>query len=354
MISVLRTILLYPLSIIYGCITFCRNKLYDQKIFNSTAFNFPVISVGNLSLGGTGKPPHIEYLIRLLSPTNKIATLSRGYKRKTSGFIIGNKNSTIEQIGDEPLQYFLKFEKIIVAVDEKRVNGIEKIRYHHTDLSAILLDDAFQHRAVSPGLNILITEYNQLYCDDLVIPAGRLREWPTGSTRANLIIVSKSPKELTTAEREKTINALQPKKHQSVYFSFVQYGELRAFTKKAKEILILDKIKTDIILLTGIAKPTPLIKKLSKAYNSLQHIKYSDHHSFTISDIKHIAAAYEQLNSNNKIIITTEKDIMRLSLPSILNEIPDIPIFYIPIEICFHGNDKKEFDRKILDYVATN
>ena len=344
-------IILFPFSLIYGLILSLRNKLYDWNIFKSTSFSTPIISVGNLSLGGTGKTPHIEYLINLLSPNLKIATLSRGYKRKTKGFFLSNENSTIEDIGDEPLQYRLKFKKLIVAVDEKRVNGIEEIKRIHPETEVILLDDAYQHRSLNPGINILITEFNKLYCNDYVIPSGKLREFKNGSKRADIIIVSKSPNTLSSAKRSHVIKELNPESNQSVYFSFIKYGMIKAFTSKAKEIVCS---KGDLLLLTGIAKPEPLVEKLTQEFNSIEHIKYSDHHSFTDLDIFNIKDRYQNIESNNKIIITTEKDIMRLSLPSIFKQIQDIPIFYIPIEICFHINDKKEFDKKILDYVATN
>ena len=187
-----------------------------------------------------------------------------------------------------------------------------------------------------------------------MIPAGRLREFSVGSKRAGLIIVSKSPNPLSNRKRNEIIKELKPEDNQAVYFSFINYGEIIAFTKGAKEILEIEKTKTDIILLTGIAKPEPLLNKVSKEFNSTAHIKFSDHHSFNNSDITYIKTEYNTLKGINKIIITTEKDIMRLSLPSILNEIQDIPIFYVPIEVCFHDNDKKEFDKKILDYVTTN
>ena len=207
--KVIVRILLFPFSIIYGAILFIRNKLYDWNIFKSNPFNFPVIVVGNLSLGGTGKTPHIEYLIRLLQSEYKIATLSRGYKRKSKGFFLSNENSTINDIGDEPLQYKTKFNNLIVAVDEKRVNGIKKIKETHPKIELILLDDAYQHRAVKAGLNILITEYNKLYNKDSVIPSGRLREFACGSNRADIIIVSKTKSDLSLSERENVINQLK-------------------------------------------------------------------------------------------------------------------------------------------------
>jgi tetraacyldisaccharide 4'-kinase len=318
---------------------------------SAKGFELPIISVGNLALGGTGKTPHIEYLIRLLVPHCHIATLSRGYKRKTKGFYLSNKNATIEDIGDEPLQYCLKFKDITVAVDEKRVRGVEKLLQQLTQPEVILLDDAFQHRAIAPGLQILLTEYNNLYSSDYVIPSGRLREFARGSKRADLIIVTKSPKELSEEEKQKVLSQLNPTPAQPVYFSWVSYGAIQPFTKSAITFNSHEKA-TDIILMTGIAKPEALYEELSKKYTIVEHLKFADHHNFNSANVSQIKKAYATLKGKNKILITTEKDIMRLSLPALLNELQGIRIYYIPIEINFLGSDKKQFDKKILDYVA--
>ncbi|PCJ24412.1 MAG: tetraacyldisaccharide 4'-kinase [Flavobacteriales bacterium] len=347
-------ILLFPFSLIYGSILYLRNKLYDWNLFKSTTFDFPVISVGNLTLGGVGKTPHIEYLVRLLKEEFKVATLSRGYKRSTSGFHLSNKNSTVTDIGDEPLQYKLKFNQILVAVDEKRVNGIKKIREIHPETNVILLDDAYQHRSVKPGVNILITDYSELYINDFVVPSGKLREWHYGSKRADIIIVSKTSSVLPARDQRKILEKLNPKPHQKVYFSYIKYDSINPFTDAAIRSQNEVNEHFSILLLSGIGKPEPLFHKLKDEYNSVEHIKFSDHHNFTYSDVIDIRKHYKTLHGNNKIIITTEKDIMRLSLPKILNQLQDIPIFYIPIEICFHGNDKEEFDKQILEYVKEN
>lgn len=350
----LSRILLFPFSLLYGMLMGFRNKLYNWGFFKSKHFNLPVISVGNLAIGGTGKTPHTEYLIRLLQDNFNISTLSRGYKRKSKGFLLSNEKSTISDIGDEPLQYRLKFKKINVAVDEKRVHGIQKIKELCPNTNIILLDDAYQHRAVTPGLNILITEYNNLYIDDFVIPSGRLREWKSGSDRANIIIVSKTNNTLSIEEIKRIRTELNPKSYQNVYFSFIKYGEITPFTKAAKDIPPTTTNNYSILLLTGIAKPTPLYNKLSKQYKSIDHLQFPDHHNFNSSDIEEIIKSFNNINDDNKLIISTEKDIMRLSLPEILNNLKDIPIFYIPIEICFHEDGKKEFDQEILNYVAKN
>jgi len=347
-------IILYPFSIIYGSLLNLRNKLYDWNIFKSTHFDFPIISVGNLSLGGTGKTPHTEYLIRLLQKDFKIATLSRGYKRKTTGFYLANKNTSVTDIGDEPLQYNIKFKDINVAVDEKRVHGVQQIKKEAPETNLIILDDAYQHRAITPGLNILITEYQKLYSNDTVIPAGRLREWKKGSERADIIIVSKTEPDLSQKEKDKTINELKPNSRQNIFFSHIKYGEISAFTIAAKNSTHNHSQEDSVLALTGIAKPTPLLNYLKQKFSKINHIQFPDHHNYNQSDVDKIISAFNKLDGNNKFIISTEKDIMRLSLPEILKKLQNIPIFYIPIEICFHGNDKMEFDNQIIEYVTKN
>ncbi len=347
-------ILLFPFSLIYGSILYLRNKFYDWNIFTSKEFDFPIISVGNLTLGGVGKTPHVEYLVRLLKENFKVAILSRGYKRGTKGFYLANESSSVSEIGDEPLQYKLKFTETVIAVDEKRVEGIIKIKENHPETNLVLLDDAYQHRAVKPGVNILVTDCNNLYINDHVVPLGRLRECSSGSTRADIIIVSKTNDVLSDLEKRKLKERLKPKSHQKIYFSYIKYGEIIPFTAAAQNLNSEIKNVSNVLLLTGIAKAKPLFHKLNNEYTLVEHLKFSDHHNFTDSNIIDIKKVYGNIYGNNKIIITTENDIMRLSLPTILNQLKEIPIFYIPIEICFHGNDKEEFDTQILKYVTAN
>lgn len=350
----LTAILLFPFSFLYLLIIQLRNRLFDWGILKSTSFNFSVISVGNLNVGGVGKTPHIEYLIKLLQDDFNIAALSRGYKRKTKGFILATEKSDIYSIGDEPLQYKTKFDKITVAVDEKRVNGIQRLKELQPNINVVLLDDAFQHRWVKPGMNLLITDYHNLYINDIILPSGRLREPKSGSTRADAIIVSKSPKNLTLEEKERVIRALNLKEHQKTYFSYIDYGVITPYTNKSKSITNSINSNFSVLLFTGIANATPFFEHLKTTYQSVEHLKFKDHHDFNKNDINIISEAFNNIVGNNKIIITTEKDIMRLSLPKILNKIQELPIFYIPIEIKFHGNDKKEFDTQILQYVKSN
>jgi tetraacyldisaccharide 4'-kinase len=346
-------ILLFPFSIIYGSIIFMRNKFYDWGIFKTTEFSFPIISVGNLAMGGVGKTPHVEYLVNLLKSDFNIATLSRGYKRDTSGFYLADNNSTANELGDEPLQFKNKFKDIPVAVDEKRVNGINKLKENHPHTNVILLDDAYQHRAVTPGINILVTDFSNLYINDTIVPSGRLREWAKGSKRADIIIVSKTSNVLSPIDKRRIRDSLNAQPYQKIYFSYIKYGDITPFTNAAKNFTEIKK-NFSILLLTGIAKAGLLFYKLHNEFSLVEHLKFSDHHKFTETDTVNIKERFKNLYGNNKLIITTEKDIMRLSLPIILNQLQDIPIFYIPIEICFHGNDKEDFEEQILKYVTAN
>ena len=349
--NILKIILLFPFTTIYGTIIFLRNRFYDWNIFKFHEFKTLTISVGNLSVGGTGKTPHVEYLIQLLSNNYKVSTLSRGYKRKTSGFIIVNDSHNATDVGDEPLQYYKKFKPIIVSVDEKRVNGIQNLEKNNPEIDLILLDDAFQHRSVKPGKSILITEYNNLYINDLLLPAGRLREWKCGAKRANIIIVSKCPINSSSEDQEKVIQLLKLKPYQKVLFSFIKYGTPLPFMDNQRKLI---SNETTVLAFTGIGNFKPLLNHLKESYNLVKHISFTDHYQYTTEDVLNIKSQFNKIRADNKIIITTEKDIMRLYLPELKNELKDIPVFYIPITIDFLGNGKEEFDKEILDYVRAN
>lgn len=338
----------------YGIIILVRNKLFDWEIISQTSFNIPTIVIGNLSVGGSGKTPLTEYLIRLLS-NKEITTLSRGYKRKTSGFILASKTSTSYEIGDEPLQLYRKFNSLNVAVCENRVKGVSEILKSKPSTKVILLDDAFQHRAIKPGLNILVTDFNNLFTNDYLMPSGRLREWRKGYKRADIIIVSKTPANTNTHTLKEIKEDINPNTYQKLYFSHIKYSEPKHYVGSKKENNPITKKETNALLITGIAKPTPLLNHLTKEYKTLEHLKFPDHHNFTKTDIEKIKNRYNKINSDNKIIITTEKDIMRLSLPEILKDIQDIPIYYVPIKIDFlNSEDKVNFDKQILNYVSSN
>lgn len=325
--------LLFPFAIIYGLITGIRNLLFDIGILKSYSFGIPIIAVGNLSVGGTGKTPQIEYLIRLLSSKYKIATLSRGYKRKSKGFVLADANSDAEIIGDEPFQMHSKFPDIKVAVDADRKSGIEKLLALKDAPEVILLDDAFQHRKVKAGFYILLTAYDDLFCDDFMLPTGTLRESRSGAKRADMIIVTKCPTTISKQLQEhiqKKIGLMVP-----VYFSSIAYDDKvngESERKNVGEIRNLDKL-----LLAGIAKPEPFFNYLQSGADV--QLQFSDHHHFTESDLKNI-----QKQANGKLIVTTEKDYVRLK-KSNLNF-----LFYLPIKSSLILNDTL-FERAILNYV---
>ncbi|WP_179351583.1 tetraacyldisaccharide 4'-kinase [Winogradskyella vidalii] len=310
-------ILLFPIVPIYYLVTWLRNWLYDSGIKSSKAYDFPVICVGNLSTGGTGKTPMIEYLIRLLTSEKQLATLSRGYKRKTEGFVIADKNANADTIGDEPFQFYRKFETLTVAVDANRQNGIAQLRDLKQAPEVILLDDAFQHRKVKAGFNILLTAYNNLYYKDIVLPTGNLREPRLGSKRANIIVVTKCPKTISEAEKQKIISGLKLKTNQQVFFSFVDYSSRVISETKDMELEALPKFT----LVTGIANAKPLVEYLVKKGLEFDHLEFSDHYDFKASDLKNLAS--------KSLIITTEKDYVRLSTSEGLKK----KLFYLPIEI---------------------
>lgn len=327
--------LLFPFSIVYGIIAAIRNWLYSMGIFKSYGFTTPVIAVGNLSTGGTGKTPHTEYLIRLLSSRCRVAVLSRGYRRKSSGFVLANRESTVADLGDEPFQYHNKFTNIDVAVDADRKNGIgQLIRDVHPDV--IVLDDAYQHRRVKAGFYILLTAYGDLYADDLVLPAGNLREFAAGARRADVIIVTKCPPGLRGEEQQKIVGKLNPMRSQPVFFTTVAYSDQVYCEQGSKMVAALPEEK---ILVAGIAKPEPFFRYLHREGDDLH--AYPDHHNFTDGEISHLDKI-----SKDKIIITTEKDYMRLK-----GRLPKGRLYYLPIEVKFLAG-KDQFDKLIADYVG--
>lgn len=350
-------IIVFPLSFVYGCLVFLRNKLYDWGIFSSTAFDVPTISVGNLTIGGTGKTPHIEYLIRLLKPEFYIATLSRGYGRSTKGFILSDTQSTALDIGDEPLQFKKKFKELRVAVDSKRVRGIKKLLEEFPSLQTILLDDAFQHRAVKPGLSIVLSDFSKLYTSDFMLPSGNLREFSSGIKRADIIIITKCPEILLPIERKRLTAEIAPLPYQQIYFSFLKYGEFIPFNEDIANLFskefYFDR-NYSVVLLTGVASTTSLEYYLKNKVKNIIPAKFPDHHSYTKNDLLSIQKIFNNIASANKIILTTEKDAMRLKDPEFSNILKTLPLFYIPIEIEFHDKDKNEFNEQILHYVRAN
>lgn len=307
--------LLFPFSVLYGCIMSIRNFLYNFNILQSKSYPVPVICVGNLSTGGTGKSPMIELLVRTLKDKYQLATLSRGYKRTTDGFLEVQPNHRSSEVGDEPLQFKINFPEITVAVDANRQRGISELLKKHPQLDLILLDDAFQHRKVKPSLSILLTTYNDLYTRDFILPTGNLREFQTGARRAQLIIVTKCPATLSKGEQNNLRQQLKPKPYQHLLFSAILYSDF-VFSKTEREKLANFN---DFTLVTGIANPKPLLSHLKLLDKNFEHIQFSDHHEFSESDL-------ELLQKKSKLL-TTQKDFMRLK-----SKLKTDQLFYIPIE----------------------
>lgn len=342
--NILRKIL-YPFALLYGVIIIVRNKMYDKSIFTSVKFSTPTIVVGNLNVGGTGKSPQIEYLIRLLQKKYKVAVLSRGYKRKTKGFQLADKESTAQKIGDEPMQFYDKFKNIYVAVDSDRVNGVNLLNKLKVAPEVILLDDAFQHRKITGGLNILLTTYQNLYIDDTMLPVGNLRENKEGAKRAQVIVVSKCPEGLTYKEQLIIEQKLRPKANQKVFFSTIVYRN-EVLNEKSK-INLLDLLNYQVILVTGIANADPLLQFLNKKNIKFKHLKYKDHYNFSNSDKEKIKQEFDNLNSGKKIILTTEKDYIR----SFKNF--NAQMYYLTIQTKLLNNEDG-FNKLILSYVQQN
>ena len=338
--------ILFPFSIIYGFIIWLRNKLFDKNILRSATFNFPLICVGNLAVGGTGKTPMAEYLIRLLKNKYPVATLSRGYKRKTKGFAIAGDNTTAVDIGDEPMQLHKKFPDITVAVAEERVVGIPQLLYEKPETKVIILDDAFQHREVRAGLNILLTEYEDLYTRDFPLPAGNLRDIKSSSKRAHIIIVTKCKQQLNEEERQSIIKELNPSSFQKVFFTKIEYSSsYHLFTKETRFI----EHDCNILLVCGIANPGPLKETLATYTDTYEMILFRDHYIFTTDDLKEIKKQFAKIESANKIILTTEKDGVRLAKYE--NELKDLPIYVLPMRHKFLFGEEDQFDAGVISFV---
>ena len=336
MLKSFRFILL-PLSVLYGFIIWLRNKLYDINIFKSASFNFPIICVGNLAIGGTGKTPMVEYLIRLLKENYKTATMSRGYKRKTKGFAIADKNTTALDIGDEPMQFYKKFPDITVSVAEDRLASIPQLLHDKPATKVIILDDAFQHRQVKAGLNILLTEYRDLFTRDFILPAGNLRDIKASYKRADIIIVTKCKSHLTEEEKDKLTDEIKPLPHQKIFFTKIEYGSPYHLFNKNEKFLSPD---TNILLICGIANPKPIKEILNTYAATYDMMQFRDHHIFDIGDLKEIKDQFEKLNTENKIILTTEKDGVRLA--KFENELKELPVYVFPIrhKVLFGEDDQ--------------
>lgn len=320
-------ILLLPFALLYGLIIIIRNWLYDKSIMKSTAFGLPLISVGNLSVGGTGKSPMVEFLVVHLKGRFKVATLSRGYKRKTKGYALANDNTTAIDIGDEPLQFYKKFPDVPIAIGEERITAIPQLLHDRPETKVIILDDAFQHRAIKPGFNILLTDYGNLYTRDFFLPTGDLRDSKSSYKRADMIIVTKCRGDLSLQEKESLQKELNPQPHQKIFFSCIAYG--LPYHILHGNFYSLDD-QTEVLLVTGIANPKPLKSFLEEHIHTYYMMHYNDHHIFSIDDWKDIKKRFAAINAQKKIVLTTEKDAMRLLKFS--TEIDGMAFYVMPIE----------------------
>ena len=352
----MKKLILYILSLFYGMTVNFRNTLFNLNILRSKEFEVPVISVGNITVGGTGKTPHTEHLIALLSQKFDVAILSRGYKRKTKGFLVVETSSSSRQVGDEPKQIKMKFPSVMVAVDEKRVRGIENIlKLSEKRPDVIILDDAFQHRYVTPSINILLIDYSRMITEDYLLPLGRLREPASNRDRANIIIVTKCPKEIKPIDERIITKDLHIWPYQDLYFSRIKYGLLTPlYAEKVAEAEFTIDQNTGILLLTGIANPQPLKDRLLKLTKSVVSASFPDHYEFKLKDMVGIASKFESMSATRRIIVTTEKDTFRIMEIENLPEIIAENLYYIPIEIRFINQTESEFDKKILKYVGEN
>lgn len=329
-------LILFPFSMVYKLVTLARNKMFDKGLFSSKSYDFPIICVGNLSTGGTGKSPMTEYLIRLFKDDYKTATLSRGYGRKTKGYIHVTPGHQASEVGDEPLQFAQKFPETFVAVCEDRQTGIAEIQSEFGTPEVLILDDAYQHRKVEPGFQIILTAYGDLYVDDYLLPAGNLRESRSGSSRADVVVVTKCPKNLPINEKQHIKKKLKLLSHQKVFFSTIQYSE--TVVSDTGSIALEELGKQPFVLVTGIANPKPLVEYLKSRELHFEHRGFGDHHIFAQSELK--------ILNKNPVILTTEKDYMRLK-----GKLKNTQLFYLPIQMEFL-NGQQDFDHTLKEFVT--
>jgi tetraacyldisaccharide 4'-kinase len=331
-----------------------RNRLFDWHILKQHRFDIHTISVGNLAVGGAGKTPLIEYLIRLFIKENITqATLSRGYKRKSSGYVLANEHSTAEDIGDEPLIFKSKYP-IEVAVDNSRVNGIKQLMKLQAVPRVVLLDDAFQHRSLKCGLNIMVSDYYNLYFSDMMLPSGTLREFKGGVNRADIIIVTKTPDKTSPVEIRTILKDINPQAHQRVFFSYLKYGELYSITEPNSKLDTLNELfRFRIISFAGIANAEPMVNYLKEYASDVKHLPFSDHYEYTLKDLEDIERYYRSFDGGNKILVTTEKDLMRLKNPAIWNVAQRMNIYILPVEVSFKDKEA-EFNELVMKYVRAN
>jgi tetraacyldisaccharide 4'-kinase len=339
-------VLLLPFAILFWLAIVIRNWMYNKNILKSTSFGLPLICVGNLSVGGTGKSPMVEYLVLHLKNQFKVATLSRGYKRKTKGYALAAKETTAIDIGDEPMQFHVKFPDVPVAVGEERIAAIPQLLHDRPETQAIILDDAFQHRAINAGLNILLTDYSNLFTRDFFLPTGDLRDLRSSYKRAQIIVVTKCRPELSQEEKQTIIRELRPLPHQKIFFSCISYGTPYHITKHDFHFL---SEKTEVLLVTGIANPVSLKKFLEERVETYYMMPFNDHHIFSMLDWKEIRKKFKAIEAGKKIILTTEKDAMRLL--KFRSDIDGMPFYVLPIEHKFLFHQENEFNDAVIKFI---
>ncbi|HSR37405.1 MAG TPA: tetraacyldisaccharide 4'-kinase [Phnomibacter sp.] len=340
-------LLLFPFSLLYGLAVVVRNKLYDWQWIKSTSFNLPIICVGNLSVGGTGKSPMTEMLIECLQPHFQVATLSRGYKRKTKGYLLADDQTTALEIGDEPMQFHLKYPHIGVAVGEERLVAIPQLLHDRPQTQVIILDDAFQHRSVKAGLNIVLTDYSNPYWHDWFLPTGDLRDQKSSACRASVIVVTKCPANLSEQERNDIMQRIRPQKQQRVFFTTLQYG--RPYHISAGYTYDIQP-HTEVLLICGIANPMPLKKHLEEKAASYYEMSFNDHHIFSVDDLYAMRKKFEAMDGVEKIILTTEKDAVRLVKYG--SELNALPLYVQPVMHQVLFNEENAFKDLVTAFVS--
>ena len=336
---------LFPFTLLYGIVVQIRNFLYNKKIIAGVSFNIPIFSVGNLSVGGTGKSPLVDYMLSLLKQYYPVATISRGYKRRTSGYVLAGQNTTAIEIGDEPMQFHLNHPDVAVSVCEKRIEAVPELLFDKPDTKVIVLDDAFQHREINAGVQIILTEYNNLYTRDLFLPTGDLRDQTSSANRADIIIVTKCPADLSEHGRFLVLQELAPKQHQQVFFTTIKYGTPYHLINGSTFPLTKE---TEVLLICGIANPKPLTQYIHDESKTYDALFYNDHHLFSIDDVSEIKHRFNSILEGEKIILTTGKDAVRLVRYK--DQLENIPIYILPISVHFLFGQSAEFDQLILGY----
>ncbi len=340
-------ILLFPFSLFYALVVKIRNWCYDKHILASASFNLPIICVGNLAVGGTGKSPMVEWMIRTLKDRYTLAILSRGYKRKTRGYALAGELTTALDIGDEPMQFHSKFPDVAIAVGEERIVAIPQLLHDRPGTRAIILDDAFQHRAVKAGLNILLTDCSNLFTRDWWLPSGDLRDATSSYRRADVIVVTKCRDDLSEDERRAIAIEIDPKPHQQLFFTSIRYGQPYHITRQTAAV-IDDRV--EVLLVTGIANPAPLKRWLDEHSQTYYELAYSDHHIFSIDDLHTITRRFNSITASNKLILTTEKDAVRLI--KFRQELEDWPIYVLPIAPSFLFGEEARFTDLIVNFIT--